>query len=155
MSDMAIYQQLIESALVDAERQRLIDRAKELNAGSFSVSEMQERIREVCSQHLIEAKVDVDRLLKHEDWQVRLSALDIVWSGLGVTDGIETTKELLLHDADEDIRAHSALALYEVAKGTSKEAAVRAVFRRVAEDDASDYVRDSVLGYLRKFDQRD
>jgi len=82
---------------------------------------------------VIEAKVDVDRLLKHEDWQVRFSALDIVWSGLGATDGIETTMELLLHDTDEDIRAHSTLALYEAAKGTPKENAVREVFRRVAK----------------------
>lgn len=139
---------------MDAERQRL-NRAKALNVGNFSVTEMQERIREVCSEYVIEAKVDVDRLLKHEDWQVRLSALDIVWSGLGATDGIETTLELLLHDPDEDIRAHSALALYEAAKGTPKEDAVRAVFRKVAQEDASDYVRDSALGYLRKFDQRD
>lgn len=146
---------MVESALVDAARQRLIDRARELNATSFSVSETQERIRELCSEYVIEAKVDVDRLLRHEDWQVRLSALDIVWSGLGATDGIETTMELLLHDPDEDIRAHSALALYESTKGTPKENAVREVFRRVANEDSSDYVRDSALGYLKKLDQRD
>ena len=56
---------------MDAARQKLIERATELNTSTFPVEEMQDRIHEVCTEYLIEAKVDVDRLLKHDDWRVR------------------------------------------------------------------------------------
>ena len=135
---------------MDAARQRLIDRARELNTSTFPVEEMQDRIDEVCSEYLIEAKVDVDRLLKHDDWRVRQSALDIVSWGIGATDGIETTIEILTHDPDEDVRAFASLALYEAARGTPKQNRVNEVFKLVAVSDKSDYVRDSVTGYLLK-----
>ena len=68
MSVMAIFQQLsYNPQVMDPERQGLIERARELNTSSFPTIEMQERIREVCSEYLIEAKVDVDLLLRHED----------------------------------------------------------------------------------------
>jgi hypothetical protein len=73
---------------MDSDRQKLIERARELNTSDFTVIELQERVREVCAEYLIEAKVDVDRLLSHEDWRVRSSALDMVWWGVGATDGI-------------------------------------------------------------------
>jgi HEAT repeat protein len=138
---------------MDSNRQRLIEKAKELNTRSFSVIELQERIREVCSEYLIEAKVDVERLLAHEDWRVRSSALDMVWWGVGATDGIDPSIRILMHDPDEDIRAEAALALYEAARKTPKEAEVREALKRVAADDASDYVREAALKYLRELDQ--
>lgn len=110
---------------MDADRQKLIDRAKELNTYNFPVMELQERIREVCSEYLVEAKVDVDRLLQHADWRVRSSALDMVWWGVGATDGIDRSIEVLLHDSDEDVRAEAALALYEAARSTPKGASGR------------------------------
>jgi hypothetical protein len=78
------------------------------------------------------------------------SALDIVSWGLGATDGIETSIELLTHDPDEDVRAFASLALYEAARGTPKQNRVSEAFKRVAERDESDYVRDSVSKYLLK-----
>jgi len=149
MSVMGMFQQL-QSASMDPERQKLIERARELNSSSFPTIEMQERIREVCSEYLIEAKVDVDRLLRHEDWRVRSSALDMVWWGVGATDGIETSIEILMHDPDEDVRAEAALALYEAARGTPKEGVVREAFNKAVEAEESDYARDSVLAYIRK-----
>jgi hypothetical protein len=118
------------------------------------VIELQERIREVCSEYLIEAKVDVDRLLSHEDWRVRSSALDMVWWGVGATDGIDRSVEILQHDPDEDIRAEAALALYEAARNTPKEDRVKEVFKRVAEADESDYVRIAALKYLHTLEQK-
>jgi hypothetical protein len=138
---------------MDAARQKLIERARELNNSTFPVDEMQDRIHEVCSEYLIEAKVDVDRLLKHDGWRVRSSALDIVSWGLGATDGIETSIEILTHDPDEDVRAFASLALYEAARGTPKQNRVSEVFKRVAGSDKSDYVRDSVSRYLLKLAQ--
>jgi hypothetical protein len=135
---------------MDAARQKLIERARELNTSTFPVDEMQDRIHEVCAEYLIEAKVDVDRLLKHDDWRVRQSALDIVSWGIGATDGIETSIEILTHDPDEDVRAFASLALYQAARGTPKQSRVSEVFKRVAETDESDYVRDSVSTYLPK-----
>ncbi len=132
---------------MDAARQKLIDRARELNTSTFPVEEMQDRIDEVCSEYLIEAKVDVDRLLKHDDWRVRQSALDIVSWGIGATDGIETTIEILTHDPDEDVRAFASLALYEAARGTPKQNRVSEVFNLVAVSDECDYVRDSVTTF--------
>jgi hypothetical protein len=139
---------------MDSDRQKLIQRARELNTSNFPVIELQERIREVCSEYLIEAKVDVDRLLAHEDWRVRSSALDMVWWGVGATDGIDSSIKILMHDPDEDIRAEAALALYEAARSTPKEARVREAFKRVADTDESDYVRVAALEYQRKLDQR-
>jgi hypothetical protein len=139
---------------MDSDRHKLIQRARELNTSNFPVIELQERIREVCSDYLIEAKVDVDRLLRHEDWRVRSSALDIVWWGVGATDGIDRTIEILMHDPDEDIRAEAALALYEAGRETPKEAQVREALKRSADTDDSDYVRVAALKYLRKLDQR-
>jgi hypothetical protein len=74
---------------MDSAREKLIERAKELNTLKLPVFELQQRIREVCSEYLIEAKVDVDRLLRHNDWRVRSAALDMVWWGVGATDGID------------------------------------------------------------------
>jgi HEAT repeat protein len=139
---------------MDSDRQKLIQRARELNTSNFPVIELQERIREVCSEYLIEAKVDVDRLLGHDDWRVRSSALDMVWWGVGATDGIDSSVEILMHDPDEDIRAEAALALYEAARSTPKEPRIREAFKRVADTDESDYVRGAALEYLRKLDQR-
>jgi len=133
---------------MDAARQKLIERARELNTSSFPVDETQERIHEVCSEYLIEAKVDVDRLLRHDYWRIRQSALDIVWWGLGATDGIEASIEILTHDPDEDVRVFASLALYEAARGSLKQNRISEVFKRVAESDESDYVRDSVSSYL-------
>ena len=135
---------------MDAARQKLIERARELNTSTFAVDEMQDRIHEVCSEYLIEAKVDVDRLLKHDDWRVRQSALDIVSWGLGATDGIDASIEILTQDPDEDVRVFASLALYEAARGTPKQNRVTEVFKRVAESGESDYVRDSVSKYLLK-----
>jgi HEAT repeat protein len=140
---------------MDANRQKLIDRAKELNTSTFNVMELQERIREVCSEYVIEAKVDVDRLLAHEDWRVRWSALQIVWWGLGATDGIDQAIQLLKHDPDDDIRAQAALALYEASRGTPKQARVMDALREVADDPANDdYVRESAQNYLTILAQR-
>jgi HEAT repeat protein len=140
---------------MDSNRQSLIQRARELNTSNFSVIELQERIREVCSEYLIEAKVDVDRLLRHQDWRVRSGALDIVWWGVGTTDGIDQSIEILMHDPDEDIRAEAALALYEAARSTPKEAQVREAFKIVSDNaETSDYVRDAARTYLRKLDQQ-
>ena len=139
---------------MDPDRQKLIQKARELNTSSFPVIELQERIREVCSEYLIEAKVDVDHLLRHEDWRVRSSALDMVWWGVGATDGIDRSIEILMHDPDEDIRAEAALALYEAARGTSKEPRVREALKRVADVDESDYVRVAALKYLRSLDEQ-
>jgi hypothetical protein len=111
---------------------------------------MQGRIHEVCTEYLIEAKVDVDRLPKYDDWRVRQSALDIVSWGIGATDGIDTSIEILPDDPDEDVRAFAALALCEAARGTPKQNRVIEVFKRVAESKESDYVRDSVSRYLLK-----
>lgn len=135
---------------MDAARQKLIDRARELNTSTFPAGEMQERIDEVCSEYLIEARIDVDRLLKHDDWRVRKSALDIVSWGIGATDGIETSIEILTHDPDEDVRAFASLALCEAARGTPKQNRVSEVFKLVAASDESDYVRDSVTRYILK-----
>jgi hypothetical protein len=140
---------------MDSDRQKLIQRASELNTSSFPVIELQERIREVCSEYLIEAKVDVDHLLRHEDWRVRSSALEMVWWGVGATDGINRSIEILMHDPDEDIRAEAALALYEAARGTPKEAQVRKALKKVADADESDYVREAASKYLQKLDDRD
>ena len=83
MSDIVDFATVIlQSAFMDAARQKLIERARELNTSTFPVDEMQDRIDQVCSEYLIEAKVDVDRLLKHDDWRVRQSALDIVLWGV-------------------------------------------------------------------------
>ena len=139
---------------MDSDRQKLVQRARELNTSHFPVIELQERIREVCSEHLIEAKVDVDRSLRHEDWRVRSSALDMVWWGVGATDGLDRSIEILMHDPDQDIRAEAALALYEAARSTPKQAQVREAFRRVADADESDYVRVGTLKYLEKLDER-
>lgn len=138
---------------MNAERQKLIERARELNTSTFPVNELEERIREVCSEYVIEAKVDVDRLLRHEDWRVRLCALDIVWWGVGATDGIDRSIEILAADSDEDIRAEAALALYEAGRGTPKEARIREAFKKVSDSDESDYVRDVVLNYLHKLEE--
>jgi hypothetical protein len=135
---------------MDPARQELIERARELNTCAFPVDEMQDRINQVCTEYLIEAKVDVDRLLKHDDWRVRSSALDIVSWGLGATDGIETSIKILTHDPDEDVRVFASFALYEAARGSPKLDRVREVFKHLAESDESDYVRDSVSGYLIK-----
>jgi hypothetical protein len=135
---------------MDPERQTLIEKARELNTSSFSAIEMEERIRDVCSEYLIEAKVNVDRLLRHEDWRVRSGALDLVWWGVGATDGIETSIEILTHDPDEDVRAEAALALYEAARGTPKEELVREAFNKAVVAEESGYVRDSVLAYIHK-----
>jgi len=64
---------------MDPAREQLIQRAKELNTLELPVLELQERIREVCSEYLIEAKVNVDLLLRHHDWRMRSAALDMVW----------------------------------------------------------------------------
>ncbi|MGB8579571.1 MAG: HEAT repeat domain-containing protein [Candidatus Sulfotelmatobacter sp.] len=115
--------------------------------------ELQERIREVCSEYLVEAKVDVNRLLGHEDWRVRSSALDMVWWGVGATDGIDRSIEILMHDPDEDIRAEAALALYEAARNTPKEARVKEALKKVADTDESEFVRTAALRYRRILDQ--
>ena len=113
--------------------------------------ELQERIREVCSEYLIEAKVNVARLLGHEDWRVRWSALDIVWWGLGETDGIDESIRLLMHDPDDDIRAQAALALYEACRGTPKQSRVVEALKTVAADPANDdYVRATASTYVSK-----
>jgi len=138
---------------MDSDRQKLIERARELNTSNFTVIELQERVREVCAEYLIEAKVDVDRLLSHEDWRVRSTALDMVWWGVGATDGIDRSIEILMHDPDEDIRAEAALALYEAARSTPKAALVVEALKRVADTDESDYVRVASLKYLRKLVQ--
>jgi HEAT repeat protein len=78
----------------------------------------------------------------------------MVWWGVGATEGVESSIELLMDDPDEDVRAEAALALYEAGKGSAKENAVREAFRRAAQCDASDYVRDSALAYLEKLDQQ-
>ncbi|MFZ3343192.1 MAG: HEAT repeat domain-containing protein [Terriglobales bacterium] len=121
-----------------------------MNTSTFPVDEMQDRIDEVCSEYLIEAKVDVDRLLKHDDWRVRQSALEIVAWGIGASDGIEESIEILTHDPDEDVRVSASRVLYEAARGTPKESRVREVFKRVVGSDESDYVRESVTMYLLK-----
>ncbi len=146
---MGILQQL-EWLTMDPAREKLIERAKELNTLELPVVELQQRIREVCSEYLIEAKVDVDRLLQHNDWRVRSAALDMVWWGVGATDGIDQSISLLLHDADEDIRAEAALALYEAGRNTPKQDQITKALNRAADDDASDYVREAAATYLQK-----
>ena len=141
---------------MDPNRQQLIDRARELNTSQFGVMELQERIREVCNEYLIEAKVDVDRLLRHDGWPVRFSALDIVWWGLGATDGIDRTIELLMQDPDEDVRAWAALALYEASRGSAKQSLAKDALKSVADDvGADDYVRETAQKYLSKLSQQE
>ena len=74
--------------------------------------------------------------------------------GFGATDGIETSIELLTHDPDEDVRVFASLALYEAGRGTPKQSRVIEVFKPVAESDESDWVRDSVSGYLLELVQQ-
>jgi hypothetical protein len=140
--------------VTNSDRQKLIQRARELNTTDFSVIELKERIREVCVEYLIEAKVDVNRLLKHQDSGVRSMALKIVWWGLGETDGIDQSVEILMKDPDEDIRAYAAFVLYQAARNTPKEARVREAFRIVSDNlGTSDYVRDAAQRYLQQLNQ--
>lgn len=140
---------------MNSDRQKLIQRARELNTTDFPVVELQERSREVCFEYLIEAKVDVDRLLRHQDWRVRSSALNIVWWGLGETDGIQQSIQILMHDPDEDIRSEAALALYEAARNTPKEDQVRQAFKTVYDStETPDFLRDQAQTYLCKLDRR-
>jgi HEAT repeat protein len=148
-SEAMVQQSSKDKQVPDSERQKLIQRAKELDTSRFPVIELQERIRQVCSEYLIEAKVDVDHLLDHEDWRVRSGALDMVWWGVGATDGIDRSIEILMHDPDEDIRAEAALALYEAARGTPKEARVTEALTKVTDTDESEFVRTAALRYLR------
>jgi hypothetical protein len=92
-----------------------------LNSNDFAPRELEVRIRQVCAHYVIEAKVDVERLLRHPEWTVRNGALDIVWWGLGATDGIGTAIDLLFHDPEEEVRVMAALALYEASRGTAKQ----------------------------------
>jgi hypothetical protein len=137
---------------MNEERQKLIDRARELNSGAFSVNELQERIYEVCSEYLIEAKVDVDLLLRHEDWRVRDSALEIVCWGIGATDGIDQSIAILMHDSDEDVRCAAARALWQCSRSPSKKNRMREALMRSAKEDESQYVRECAEKYLRTFD---
>src|SRR6266853_976928 len=136
---------------MDAARQKLIDKAKELNMSDFDVDvdELQQRIREVCSEYLIEAKVDVDRLLRHPDWAVRLDALDIVLWGIGKTDGIEQAIEVLKHDPDEDVRIRAVFALSEPSRNAPNWPRVEEAFRQVSNSsDTPDDVRDEARRFL-------
>ena len=128
----------------------MIDRAKELNTQDFTSRELEVRIREVCANYVIEAKVDVDRLLRHHEWTVRCGALDIVWWGLGATDGIDTALDLLFHDPEEEVRVTAALALYEASRATARQDQVQAAFKTIAENDANEYVREAARSYLTK-----
>jgi HEAT repeat protein len=91
----------------------------------------------------------VERLLRHSDWRVRSSALDVVWSGVGATDEIDGSIKILVHDPDEDVRAEAALASYEASRGTANEVRVNDAFSKAANTDQSDYVRDAARNYLR------
>jgi len=51
------------------------EKARELNTSDFPVIELQERIREIRFEYLIEAQVDGDRLLGRGAWRVRSIAL--------------------------------------------------------------------------------
>jgi hypothetical protein len=135
---------------MDEQRQKLIDKAKELNTHDFAPMELRVRIREVCAHYVIEAKVDVDRLLRHPDWTVRQTALDIVSWEIGATDGIDMAIDLLFHDPEEEVRAMAALALYQSAQGTGKLQQVVAAFKAIAGNENNDRVRESVQSYLTK-----
>ncbi|HZP24355.1 MAG TPA: HEAT repeat domain-containing protein [Terriglobales bacterium] len=138
-------------AVDNPERQRLIRRAIELNTMELDATDVEHRVREVCKEWLIEAKVDVDRLLSHKDWRVRSAALDIVWWGLGATDGIERTMEILLRDDNEDVRSYAALVLYEVSHGTLKQPEALAAFRTIIEDPkAPEFLREQAITYCAK-----
>lgn len=152
MSAIAILRQLFRMNTVnDSERQHLIKRAEQLNTMNFDADEIVRRVREVSSEYLIEAKVDVDRLLTHQDWRVRSAALDLVWWGLGVTDGIDRTIAILLHDDDEDVRSEAALALYEVSRGTPKQREALEAFGLVIDNPESPaFLRDEVTEYRSK-----
>ena len=131
-------------------RRRVIDRAREVEAREFSAEELQNRIREICREYLIEAKVDVARLLRHPDWQVRYAALNIVWWGLAKTDGIEETVAVLLNDPEEEVRSQACSALYEASKGTPKIRRVIEVLRAVAASEPNEYVRENAATYTAK-----
>ena len=135
---------------MNPERQRLIDRARELDTREFSSEELQSRIQEICSEYVIEAKVDVARLLKHPDWQVRYSALNIVWWGLGKTTGIDEAIEILLRDPEEECQAQACLVLYEASKGKPDADRVIEVLRSVALKEPNDYVREAAEAHLHK-----
>jgi hypothetical protein len=79
-------------------RQKLIEKARELNTSDFPVIELQERIREICFEYLIEAQVDGDRLLGRGAWRVRSIALGH-GVGVGATDGVDPL------DRDPDARS--------------------------------------------------
>ena len=138
---------------MDADRQKLIDRAKELNTYNFPVMELQERIREVCSEYLVEAKVDVDRLLQHADWRVRSSALDMVWweseQRMVSTDQLRSYSTILTRTSGLKPHSRSMKRRGALQRGPR----VAEAFKGVADTDASDYVRDAALEYLRKFAQ--
>ena len=68
----------------------------------------------MCSAYLIDARVNVGRLLQHNDWRMRSAALNRVRWGIGATDEIDPSSSLLLHDADEDIRAEAALLSHPI-----------------------------------------
>ncbi len=138
---------------MNPERQQLIERAKELNFSDYPPEELRDRIHQVCSEYLIEAKVDVDRLLRHEDWLVRFSALDLVSWGLGATDGVDETINILIQDSDEDVRSYAACTLWQYGRGTAKAELIKDALRKAVAEDESDYVRDSARKYLSKFDQ--
>ena len=58
-----------------------------------------------------------------------------------------------MHDCDEDVRSYAAYALWQWARGTTKETLVKEALKKVAAEDESDYVRDSAQEYWNKFDQ--
>ncbi len=140
------------------EREQLIQQLQDIRQGRLPESELYSTIHGFGRQHFLEARQDVERLLKHSDPQIRKIALHVLTKDWRLSEHWETAHSFLLHDPDIDCRMQGASALGTLKMNTQDHRTLSVLAKVVTNQQEVPIVRETAYAAMRgilHFDPRE
>jgi HEAT repeat protein len=122
-------------------QQELFRLLQELRQGKLSPDEIYNVLVDFGRMRFLEARPDVERLLHHEDQQVRYMALNVLTLDWHLKEYWKTALDVLEHDPDDDNRLRAATVLDALKKNTGDPLVLRALARVVRNENENEFVR--------------
>jgi HEAT repeat protein len=120
-----------------------------IRANEYRPYEIRAAIEEFGDAHYWEAVPEMKKLLTHEDFSVRYSALEVLTLNFRLPELWESARAFLEHDPNDNCRMLGASCLQVLKRNTGDERTLAVMARVVGNEDEDKFVRKAVYLDMR------